>query len=476
VRDLLPDHKRARVIKDVEVEQGDGCEQRCGGEIGPFVELNHVVQLQIFAAVPLRERLSLALAVCRSFRRLLSVPSLWARLGNTVSNTRCSDYDAGLLQCKGPALLRLAKLLPEGCVTNLQMKWINTPSDVKDFFPIVGPLKTLALVGKKVTKTMLVCGAKNGGFAELRQLSIGGTASKLTLVHVFDSVIARAPRLEKLTLKSFTWSRAHVAALVSASKKARSGGATLLRSLDAGGYTTMPLSLIEAVACGIPELEHFAFNHSDTESLFSPSSRIGFGRVDAIFSLLPLSRLRSLSCSNWNWTPWGMKQSEVDRINTSTSSLIGSVLRSAPLLAKLEHRVRPRYVSKARRRAGVTPKPNPTLSADAIACPPGCDSLQLTSITLDRVTVSYDALCALAAHGKRLEYVSITNCGVDGGTTGGGASAAAAAASALSSSSSFSSASSSSSSSSSSSGGGGAVDPRIAALTWPAGCIVIITK
>ena len=286
-------------------------------------------------------------------------------------------------------------------------------------------------------------------------------------------------------------------ALIKACKIARSGGTSLLRSLNIEDWQGLPIAAIEDGSRAFPELEHLSFMHAQRDCTFSFTSRItiaprsnsapaassssssssssspasgGGLREKSIYALLPFNRLKTVVATKKSWA-WQIKVHDTAMINNAASSVIGTLLRSAPLLTSLSYTAPQSYISKKDLRGGYTRAPDPVLRDDvfgsstvasfrhsatdaagsslaggeqsAAASSSSSSSssgssaarqhgggggggnrggardasivgpLELRSITLVGCVVSHAILTVLAQNGAKLERVKITRCGFD---------------------------------------------------------------
>lgn len=269
------------------------------------------------------------------------------------------------MACGCPSLLRLVRLLPTKCVTTLSLCNVGTPSDVKIFFPHVGPLESLSLKGSKVTSTVIKLGQQLKAFGSLRSLSMMGTQCKLP--QVCRGVLANAPRLTTFTVGGWyrTLHSADISMIAKSSRACRDGGSSLLSKLNLGGvYSNTDIDAVETIAVEFPELEELTFSTPPLEPsapfTFSYASRIAVcdeveptmscnadtsnadtpnADTTSIYSLfVGFSRLRVVDISKQTYFFTASRiMGDKTRVNASTSSVIGSVLRSAPLLERLSY-------------------------------------------------------------------------------------------------------------------------------------------
>ena len=352
VQSCLPERKRQKVIPVCIVEQASLRQ----GDTGSFAELSSFLHLSIAASLQLRDRFTFALAVCRSFRSLLGVADLWrcVRQGHL--------YQPNCLTCSCTPLLRLVRLLPNKCVTDLSLLNVGTPSDVKIFFPHVGPLEALALTGSKVTSTVIKLGQKLKAFGSLRTLSMPDTQCKLP--QICRVVVANAPRLTSLRVGGWytPLTIQDILMIAKSSRAHRDGGSSLLSTLHLGGlYANTAIDAVETIALEFPELEELSLSIPPLEEhdpfTFSHASRIAAcdeveptcnAGPPSMYSLLRgFVRLRVVDISKrvFFFSTHRILGSK-ERVDASASSVIGSVLRSAPLLERFSYQAHSTLHSK----------------------------------------------------------------------------------------------------------------------------------
>lgn len=204
IKVLLPEHHRALSIKTaVDITSKPLRE----GQVGLWAEIPNEIQLMIFAMLPFRDRFRAAFCVCRSWRELLQVDTLWdfcdfagsvtagkiARPTKVESVRRIFGVDA-----KGKKLKDVEPIIDPTFVKKIRYKCESDAIGVNDLKPLYKATPNvvdLELTGKNLTDAAVTDAAKAYS-PNLQRIVVKDIKLK---TFVFTSIIQQNPDLDDLT-------------------------------------------------------------------------------------------------------------------------------------------------------------------------------------------------------------------------------------------------------------------------------------
>ena len=215
-----------------------GLDLRSAGT-GQFERLSSFTHQQIFTQLPLKDRLTVCIAVCKAWRSMKEWPAMWKTL---------DGFDTRPTWINGKGLARLFSYLPANCAKNLavvstmEMEAKHLVNALKAHRRWEGGLTkkqtgvgapqvtSLTLHGKRVSSTVLKAAAVLIA-PSLTALDLGDNQTKFDTPELM-AIVKAAPKLERLTLptvKAGTLDRLH-----DVMKQMREGGDPILTHLQHG--------------------------------------------------------------------------------------------------------------------------------------------------------------------------------------------------------------------------------------------------
>ena len=206
---------------------------------GAFEHLSATTHQQIFVQLPLKDRLTVCIAVCKSWRSMKAWPTMWQSL---------EGFNARPTWINGKGLVRLLTYLPADCsktlkiVTTMEMEAKHVVNALKAHRRWEGGLPkkqkgvnpsqvtSLTLHGKRISSTVMKAAAVLVA-PSLTSLDLGDGSTKFTDTELMVMVKA-APLLERLTLPSLR--AGTLERLRDVMKELRGGGAPILTHLQHG--------------------------------------------------------------------------------------------------------------------------------------------------------------------------------------------------------------------------------------------------
>ena len=239
----------------------------------------------ILLLLSVRDRLTCSIAVCRSWRVLLSEPCLWNRL-SLVFNQSSNDYNRFLA---GNANAQQFQTMVGYHITTLHL-YAYTNSDTvctlaKNFN--WSQLLDLSLGGKAFTKPAALSVVKSFvGSTQLEKLRLKFSPEQAAFLILFPHFLSHSERLLSLEFCPYVFDNHAVVSWVGKARLARRGGNPLLKVLNVSSQYCV-LNALPPLFQVFGELEDLSFSQLQTKSLSVASL--------PLFENLSLPRLRRLS-------------------------------------------------------------------------------------------------------------------------------------------------------------------------------------
>ncbi|KAI9023151.1 hypothetical protein DFJ74DRAFT_667985 [Hyaloraphidium curvatum] len=287
VRAALPEHRRALVPQNVDVVAVDLRNEA----VGAFAGLPNEVQLLVFSLVPFRDRLRAAALVCRAWRQLLTVPTLWER---------CDFSASGYKPSGGFTTSGIKKLfgLEPGCNRTLDPNVVRqvryrsmdglSSNDIKKLFPATPNVVDIELDG--ISDHAVLQAAKTYA-PNLRRMWLDSKVGSETAIKVLEL----NPGLEDYKVASADMSHELIARISRAGAELRPGGTQGYSRITGlsliSEQRNLDISEIAKLGTWFPELERLKLGSLKTH-------RSRERAVDASLApIVPIPRLRTLVIS-----------------------------------------------------------------------------------------------------------------------------------------------------------------------------------
>jgi hypothetical protein len=233
-----PEKKKLRVVNTGELRSGTG----------HFDAQTHEQHLKIFLQLSLRDRLTIAIGVCKSWRSLRTEVSMWKDL---------RGFEGHPPFMNGAGFVRLLSWLPKNCAETLDLRFntIDASSICKGLRELRGwkgalsakqqalptsHVRRLCFAGKRIGATVTKTIATMYAGVNLTDLDVSKDGKGVRDSDIL-SIFKQSPNLERLKLSRF--SRGLLEGLLSCSKEVRQGGSPIITelSVDAGWSVPNPV-------------------------------------------------------------------------------------------------------------------------------------------------------------------------------------------------------------------------------------------
>ena len=298
----------------------------------------------IMMFLPIRDRLTCAIAVCRPWRSFLSEPSLWSSLSLILNRNSFKPMLVGpnnarrLMGMIGRHLTSFGLFSESDSITTTtlirEMNWDQ--------------LLNISLGGKAVTipaAQSLV--RKFPAFPKLKRLRLRFLSTQSAAKILFPHFLAHSPSLVSLDFYACFIDREVAATWVRHAQSARNGGHPLLKSLHVTGqvWSDFKVSALPVLLWGFPELEDLSFSQLHLDNL-STAALPSFDQIS-------LPRLRRLSIGLGR--PMhndGSSSSTLPHASIAIGLMLRVILGAAPNLEFLEIWRPQEYIGDVARRRG----------------------------------------------------------------------------------------------------------------------------